>query len=102
MYSKEAVEFRVMIPNVVDRKEEDRLQLNLFEIWPEMVIKKSELEVMSKEGTSFFDQWELSCPLGAFESILQRITEWGAEIVDEGLIECILLEQRYIKKYFIR
>ena len=100
--NKDAIVLKIMVPSGVEKNSREELRSSLFAAWPGMAIKINEIEVISKEGAQFFDQWEISTPFAAFDRVLQAITNWCDILIDEGISECILVEQYYAKKHYIR
>lgn len=100
--SKEEIVLKIMVPSGAERRSREQLKSSLFNVWPGMAIKINEVEILSREGTQFFDQWEISCPLSTFDRILQAITNWCDTLIGKGISECILVEQFYATKHYIR
>ena len=105
MTSRESVKYTLLIPSSMEKPtfyHREELKKSLFSRFKYLAIRENDITVSCPEGERDFYEWVMTIPLVHAETIQVELEDWASDHAVVHKAECILLEQEYVTKYYIR
>ena len=105
MTNRDSVKFTLLIPTSMEKDafyHREELKKTLFSKFKYLAIRENEITVSCPEGEKDFYEWVMTIPLAHSDTVQFELESWAVDHAVVHKTECILLEQEYVTKYFIR